>query len=53
MNPWQILGDVIGWVLLGALALVVVVFVFAVIAASIKAVRRPKRTKQIMKADRQ
>ena len=53
MNPWQILGDVIGWVLLGALALVVVVFVFAVIAASIKAVRRPRQTKQIMKENRQ
>lgn len=52
MNPWEILGTVIGWVLLSALSFAVLVFVIAVLITVVKAFKRPKkRETQIFKSD--
>lgn len=53
MSPWQILGDVVGWVLLGLLAFVVVVFVAAVVVAVVRSFRpRRGRAHQIYSSGR-
>lgn len=53
MSPWQILGDVIGWLVLGLLAFVVVVFVVAVLVAVVRSFRPPRgRAQQIYSSGR-
>lgn len=53
MSPWQILGDVVGWVLLGLLAFVVVAIVRRLVVAVVRSFRpRRGRAHQIYSSGR-
>lgn len=52
MNPWELILDLLGWVVLGILALIVVMFVVALIVAVVKSVRKPRdKGTQILKSE--
>lgn len=44
MNPWDLIGNLIGWLILGLLVFTVVVFVIALIITVFKPRRKNKST---------
>lgn len=44
MNPWQLLGDLLGWIVLAIVLTLTILFAYMVVLGAIRETRRPKRT---------